>query len=219
MMKALKITSCLFFYFSIIFFFCSCEKEEIDLNIDFISSENFKINSSDWPEYSTCFYWNDQYFEDVVYKLYSPYQNDYVIIEFVSGVPDNIVGEQLFSYSAACHEVGDVGRQMPTSYDWDNYLESIFEKKLNNFGGLMDVDVNKITNGVNPGYVAIQIVNGQLNIEEIHFINHLRGCAFWSGNGGTLSVDILDKDISRNNFVNNSPVHSQIFLLSIRLRN
>jgi hypothetical protein len=200
-MKKLLLIAFIFVLFS------SCEKdgmENMDSNFRLLENKNFKVDSYNWPV---------KEINGIVYKINNPDNNDYVIVEFVSGVADYLIGEQLFSHSAAQIEVDKVEKQLPTSYEFDECLKETFNKKLDQFGGVSDVNTDLLDNRIKSGFITIQYNDSELNMNEFNLHDQNRGCAFWSF-AGTLSIQILDKDITRNNFFD----HGQQYLLSVRCK-
>lgn len=202
------------FYFllsSLIFIFIGCDENSNPTTApatmeSTIETQNFKVDSKDWPQFEK---------NGIIYKVYNPQRNnDYIILEFVSGVADYLIGEQLFSYTAACAETEKTNKKMPTSYEWDTYLSKIFNKSLDEFGGLSDIDIQKITGLIKPGYISFSL-NGSSNLDwnNLSLKDQYRGASYWSGNG-SLSVMALDNNINRNNFRD----EGTLYLLSVRCK-
>ncbi len=78
-----------------------------------LEKENFKVDSADWEKLT-----NPQ---GTITYLENPEKD---IWEYVDGVPSWLVGQQLFTWSAAMRETAKVGKRMPTDEEF-----SQFEKK------------------------------------------------------------------------------------------
>ncbi|MEA2113020.1 MAG: hypothetical protein U9P50_03595 [Patescibacteria group bacterium] len=79
-----------------------------------LEEENFRVDSSGWKEKR-----NQQ---EVVY-LENPGGN---IWEYVDGVPEELVGEQLFTWPAAMRETEKVGKRMPTDEEFNQFQKEDF---------------------------------------------------------------------------------------------
>jgi len=83
-----------------------------------LEKENFKVDSTGWKQFTN---------EEGIIYLENSAGN---ICEFVAGVPDNLVGQQLFTWNAAMRETKKVGKRMPTDEEWDVLISEIEDKQF-----------------------------------------------------------------------------------------
>ena len=79
-----------------------------------LEDENFRVDSSDWKLVV-----NEQ---DIV--LLENSEGD--IWEYVNGVSKKLIGQQLFTWSAAMRETKKVGKRMPTDKEFDRFKKEDF---------------------------------------------------------------------------------------------
>ncbi|MEA2112747.1 MAG: hypothetical protein U9P50_02115 [Patescibacteria group bacterium] len=79
-----------------------------------LEKENFKVDSTGWEQLI-----NKQ---GIIY-LQNPEKD---IWEYVDGVPDELVGEQLFTWPAAMRETAKVGKRMPTDEEFNQFQKEDF---------------------------------------------------------------------------------------------
>jgi len=96
-----------------------------------LEEENFKVDSSGWKQIDT---------KRKIHFLESPARD---IWEYVDGVPDELVNQQLFTWSAAVRETEKAGKKMPTDEEWDILTaggKNLNLKKV--FSGTRGIDTN-----------------------------------------------------------------------------
>ena len=90
-----------------------------------LEKSNFKVNSTGWNKRR----------RKGTTVLENPKKD---IWEYVSGVPDNIIGEQLFTWDAAMRETKLAGKKIPTDKEWNEVKDKLLGCKV--LPGYCDTD-------------------------------------------------------------------------------
>ena len=77
-----------------------------------LEKENFKVDSTGWQQFT-----NKQ---GIIY-LESPTKD---IWEYVGGVAERLIGQQLFTWDAAMRETMKAGKRMPTDEGWSTLIQN-----------------------------------------------------------------------------------------------
>ena len=87
-----------------------------------LEDENFRVDSAGWKRQTN---------KQGITYLENPEKD---IWEYVDGIPDDLVGQQLFTWKSAMRETAKAGKRIPTDEEW-NSLEKDILKKNSCFSG------------------------------------------------------------------------------------
>ena len=91
-----------------------------------LEDENFRVNSTSWRRITS---------EKGIVYLENPEKD---IWEYVGEVPQDLIGQQLFTWLAAMRETGKVGKLMPTNEEFPQFQKKDFGKIV--YAGLRYTD-------------------------------------------------------------------------------
>ena len=79
-----------------------------------VEKENFRVDSTGW----------EQRIKEGITYLESPIKD---IWEYVAGVNEELIGQQLFTWDAAMRETEKAGKRMPSDEEWATIIENYNE--------------------------------------------------------------------------------------------